>query len=120
MAELDTEDFRLIAHERAGEVIKLRAEVERLIRHLDWIGRVAPPDESATALRAYARLASSDSEQAPEESTMHPLAFRYNRGGFTDGNGCHVVAGDRVEYRFDNHRRGVLDEALHDGDAFVT
>ena len=30
MAELDTEDFRLIAHERAGEVIKLRAEVERL------------------------------------------------------------------------------------------
>ena len=51
---------------------------------------------------------------------MHPLAFRDNRGGFTDGNGCHVVAGNRVEYKFDNHRRGVLDEALHNGDAFVT
>ena len=51
---------------------------------------------------------------------MHPLAFRDNRGGFIDGNDCRVVAGDRVEYRFENHRRGVLDEALQDGDAFVT
>ncbi len=51
---------------------------------------------------------------------MHPHAFPENRGGFTDGNDRKVVAGDRVEYRFENHRRGVLDEALHDGDAFVT
>ncbi len=51
---------------------------------------------------------------------MHPFAFRHNDGGFIDGNDRRVVAGDRVEYRFENHRRGVLDEALHDGDAFVT
>lgn len=51
---------------------------------------------------------------------MHPLAFSHNNGGFIDGNDRRVVAGDRVEYRFENHRRGVLDEALHDGDAFVT
>lgn len=51
---------------------------------------------------------------------MHPLAFRNNSGGFIDGNGRIVVAGARVEYKFENHRRGVLDEALHDGDAFVT
>ncbi len=51
---------------------------------------------------------------------MHPLAFRHNGGGFTDGNDRRVAAGDRIEYRFENHRRGVLDEALHDGDAFVT
>lgn len=51
---------------------------------------------------------------------VHPLAFRGNRGGFIDGNDCRVIEGDRVEYRYENHRRGVLDEALHDGDAFVT
>lgn len=51
---------------------------------------------------------------------MHPQAFSKNNGGFIDGNDCKVVAGDRVEYRFENHRRGVLDEALQDGDAFVT
>lgn len=50
---------------------------------------------------------------------MHPLAFRDNLGGFTDGNDRKVVAGDRVEYKFGN-QNGVLDEALHDGDAFVT
>lgn len=41
------------------------------------------------------------------------------RGGFTDGNGRKVIAGDCVEYEFENHRRGVLIEALQDGDAFV-
>ena len=41
-------------------------------------------------------------------------------GGFIDGNDNHVVAGDRIEYRYNNHRRGVLDEALQDGDACVT
>ncbi len=51
---------------------------------------------------------------------MHPLAFPNSGGGFVDGNDRKVVAGDRVEYRFENHRKGVLDEALHDGDAFVT
>ena len=50
----------------------------------------------------------------------HPYAFLGNKGGFTDGNGRMVVAGDCVEYRFENHRRGILDEALQDGDAFVT
>ncbi len=48
------------------------------------------------------------------------MRFQKVKGGFTDGNDREVVAGDRVEYRFENHRRGVLDEALHDGDAFVT
>ena len=51
---------------------------------------------------------------------MHPHAFPGNKGGFIDGNDRKVVEGDRIEYRFENHRRGILDEALHDGDAFVT
>lgn len=51
---------------------------------------------------------------------MHPFAFSQNDGGFTDGNDRLVVAGDRVEYRYEGHKRGVLDEALQDGDAFVT
>lgn len=54
------------------------------------------------------------------ERAIHPHAFRNNDGGFTDGNDRKVVAGDRVEYRFEDHRRGILDEALQDGDAFVT
>jgi hypothetical protein len=39
-------------------------------------------------------------------------------GGFTDGNDKHVKAGDRVEYRF-GARKGVLKDALQDGDAYV-
>lgn len=49
----------------------------------------------------------------------HPFAFPDNSGGFTDGNGNKVVAGDRIQYRVGD-RRGVLDEALQDGEAFVT
>jgi hypothetical protein len=41
-----------------------------------------------------------------------------NRSGFTDGSGTQVVALDVVEYRF-GRRRGILMEALQDGDAFV-
>ena len=49
----------------------------------------------------------------------HPLAFPNSRGGFTDGNGNSVKEGDLVVYKFDN-RMAILDEALHDGDAFIT
>ncbi len=49
----------------------------------------------------------------------HPLSFPNNKGGFTDGQGNKVKAGDRICYRFGN-KKGRLDEALHDGDAFVT
>jgi hypothetical protein len=45
--------------------------------------------------------------------TLPPYA-----GAFTDGNGRRVKAGDRVEYRF-GARRGMLVEALQDGDARV-
>lgn len=45
---------------------------------------------------------------------MHPHAFPDNRSG---ANG--MKAGDRVVYTIDG-RRGVADEFLHDGDAFVT
>jgi hypothetical protein len=41
-----------------------------------------------------------------------------NSSGFTDGNGVHVKALDVVEYQF-GQRRGILMEALHDGDAYV-
>jgi hypothetical protein len=41
-----------------------------------------------------------------------------NESGFTDGNGVSVKALDVVEYRFDK-RRGILMEALHDGEAYV-
>ncbi len=50
---------------------------------------------------------------------MHPLAFSDNRGGFEDRNGIDVRAGDHVIYTIDG-RKAILDEALHDGDAFVT
>ena len=49
---------------------------------------------------------------------MHPMALP-NSSGFTDGNDVSVKSGDRVQYRF-GLRTGVLDEALQDGDAFVT
>ena len=55
-----------------------------------------------------------------ETRMTHPLAFTGNKGGFIDGNERKVVAGDRIEYRFENHRRGILVEALQGGDAFVT
>jgi hypothetical protein len=41
-----------------------------------------------------------------------------NDNGFTDGDGKSVKALDVVEYRF-GRRRGILMEAMHDGDAFV-
>ncbi len=77
MADLDAEDFRLIARERAGEVIKLRAEVEQLKRHLDWIGRVAPPDEPATALRAHARLVGSPKSDSGEAKLFLVDRFKH-------------------------------------------
>jgi hypothetical protein len=40
------------------------------------------------------------------------------QSGFTDGNDRHVTTLDVVEYRF-GARRGILMEALQDGDAFV-
>lgn len=45
---------------------------------------------------------------------MHPLATTGHRNG---ANG--MKAGDRVIYTIDG-RRGVADEFLHDGDAFVS
>lgn len=44
--------------------------------------------------------------------------FILNNNGFTDGNNQSVKALDVVEYSF-GKRRGILMEALHDGDAFV-
>lgn len=41
-----------------------------------------------------------------------------NNAGFEDGNGQDVRSLDVVEYRF-GKRRGVLMEALQDGDAYV-
>ena len=49
----------------------------------------------------------------------HPLAIQGNTSGFQDKFGSDVRAGDRVLHLRDG-RTGVLDEALHDGDAFVT
>ncbi len=46
--------------------------------------------------------------------TMHPFAFKGNKSG-----ACGIKAGDRVIYTLDG-RHGVLDEATHDGDAYVT
>ena len=40
------------------------------------------------------------------------------RGGFIGGSNITVRPGDRVEYRF-GQRRGVLVDAMHDGDAWV-
>lgn len=40
------------------------------------------------------------------------------KGGFTDTNNRKVSVGDLVEYRF-GARRGILQEALQDGDAGV-
>jgi hypothetical protein len=40
------------------------------------------------------------------------------KSGFTDGNNRHVESLDVVEYRF-GKRRGILMEALQDGDAYV-
>ena len=48
------------------------------------------------------------------------LNSRNDLGGFIDGNDNYVGAGDPVEYKFENHRRGILKEALQDGDAYVT
>lgn len=45
---------------------------------------------------------------------MHPYATPGNRSG-----AFHLNAGDRFVYDIDG-RRGVADEFLHDGDAFVT
>ena len=50
---------------------------------------------------------------------MHPLALSGNNGGFTDFNEQKVKAGDKVLYVIDG-RTATLDEAFHDGDAFVT
>ena len=49
----------------------------------------------------------------------HPLAWPGNKSGFQDRNGRLVEVGDRVVHLLDG-RIAVLDEALHDGDAFVT
>lgn len=50
---------------------------------------------------------------------MHPFAFPGNKSGGNSGSGREVHSGDRVRYDIDG-RTGVLDECLHDGDAFVT
>lgn len=45
---------------------------------------------------------------------MHPFAQTEHRSG-----ACGMKAGDRFIYTIDG-RRGVADEFLHDGEAFVT
>jgi len=49
----------------------------------------------------------------------HPLASPDNKSGFEDRNGQDVRAGDKVRYLV-NGRTATLDEAMHDGEAFVT
>lgn len=49
---------------------------------------------------------------------MHPLAIK-GGGSFIDRNEAEVKQGCRIKYLIDG-REGILDEALHDGDAFVT
>ncbi len=49
---------------------------------------------------------------------MHPLAFPDNKSGFDLGNGL-IEAGDKVISLLDG-RKGTMDEALHDGESFVT
>lgn len=46
------------------------------------------------------------------------LLSKEHQNGFTDGNKRHAEPLDVVEYRF-GCRRGILLEALHDGDAYV-
>lgn len=50
---------------------------------------------------------------------MHPHAFKGSGNGFTDHDGNSVREGNRVLYTIDG-RYAIMDEALHDGDAFVT
>ena len=50
---------------------------------------------------------------------MHPLAFPNNCSGGNSGSIYEVHAGERIIYEIDG-RRGVLDECLQDGDAYVT
>ena len=50
---------------------------------------------------------------------MHPLAFPERRSGGNSGTDREVHSGERVIYDIDG-RHGMLDECLHDGDAFVT
>ncbi len=42
-----------------------------------------------------------------------------HKGSFTDGNDQKVTAGDKVSYRF-SYQIATLDEALQDGDAYIT
>lgn len=49
---------------------------------------------------------------------MHPFALKTNSGG-NSGAWNAVRAGDHVIYLIDG-RTGVLDECLHDGDAFIS
>jgi len=49
----------------------------------------------------------------------HPYAISGSGGGFMDRTGESVKEGDKVLYTTDG-RKAILDEALHDGDAFVT
>lgn len=50
---------------------------------------------------------------------MHPLAFPGNRSAGNVGGQNEVRSGARVRYVIDG-RTGILDECLHDGDAYVT
>ncbi len=49
----------------------------------------------------------------------HPHSFPGNKNGFHDGFDEKVEEGDKVFYTVDR-RIATLDEALQDGDAFVT
>lgn len=49
----------------------------------------------------------------------HPLAFTHHKSGGNSGAWNEVHAGDRIIYLIDG-RTGMLDECLHDGEAFVT
>jgi hypothetical protein len=50
---------------------------------------------------------------------MHPFAMPNNRSGGNSGSIYEVNSGDRIYHELSG-RKGVLDECLSDGDAFVT
>lgn len=73
----------------------------------------------AAPLPSHHVTAVTPSSTAVENGSVakHPLAIETG-AGFTDANGRSVKGGDRIEFR--DGRRGTMDEAMQDGEAFVT
>lgn len=111
----------------SGDLACAYCKDRRSMRSHGWINTlegghiVCPGDWIITGVQGEHYPCKPDIFEATYEPvpSARPIALQPS-GGFIDGNDCLVVAGDHVEYRFDNHRRGILNEALQNGDAFVT